>query len=290
MSAQDPDAPDFAEIARRLKAGTIVPFFGAGASMACGMPSARELAERIAKVGKYPEQSASDLAHVASYCVQTGADDVVLKDAIREALGSRHASPGRLHRLIASSACQETRLLVTTNYDTLVEDSLAHRSPWVVVDRGEPGQVWCRSSGTGSWDAVESKELRRVIGDSRRPVVLKLHGHFEREDRDHDSFLITEEAYVDFLGRSDGLQIPPALALSISQRSMLFLGYGLRDWNVRVLLHKLASRPSARGGRVQSWAVVREPSAADRALWEARNVRMYDIDLNAFAQGLEPHL
>jgi hypothetical protein len=290
MSAQGLAAPDFAEIARRLKAGTIVPFFGAGASMACGMPSARELAELIAKVGKYPDQSASDLAHVASYCVQTGADEIALKDAIREALGSRPASPGRLHRLIASSACQETRLLVTTNYDTLIEDALAHRSPWVVVDRGEPGQVWCRNPASGNWDAVESKELRRAIGDSQRPIVLKLHGHFERHDRDQDSFLITEEGYVDFLGRGDGMQIPPALALSISQRSLLFLGYGLRDWNVRVLLHKLASRPSLRGGRVQSWAVVREPSMADRALWEARNVRMHDIDLEAFVQGLEPHL
>ena len=289
MADQHEDLPDFAEIAHRLRAGTIVPFFGAGASIACGLPSAGSLAASLVTASHFPDADRmGDLAHVASYCAQTGGDNVTLHNTIRDALNV-NASPGRLHNLLARIEFQETRLFVTTNYDTLVEDALAPRAPWLVVDRGTPGLVYCKAYGDLTWEEVESKKLGYTITDRQRPVVLKLHGHFDRQNRDNDSFLITEEHYVDFLGRGDGTQIPHALASAMRQRSFLFLGYGLRDWNVRVLLHKLAqSRP--RGGRIKSWAVVRQPSLSESSLWEAQDVSMHDIDLDRFAFFLEDQL
>jgi SIR2-like domain len=289
MPSQLEDSPDFAEIARRLQDGTIVPFFGAGASIACGLPSAGRLAECLVAASGFPDaERQADLAHVASFCAQTK-DDVTLNGAIRQAFEVQ-AQPSRLHHLLTSTRALASRLFVTTNYDTLVEDALAPRAPWVVVDRGSPGLVYCRAPGARAWEEVESKKLGYTITDPERPVVLKLHGHYDREDRDNDSYLITEEHYVDFLGRGgDDMPIPHALALKMRQRSFLFLGYGLRDWNVRVLLHKLAkSRP--RSGRIQSWAVVRQPSTGERALWKAQGVHMHDIDLDEFARRLEEHL
>ena len=88
---------DYEEIANRLKAGTIVPFFGAGASIACGLPSGLALAERLVAKSSFPDDKGrDDLALVASYLVQKE-DSLTLREELRRALDV-HAQPGRLHR------------------------------------------------------------------------------------------------------------------------------------------------------------------------------------------------
>src|SRR5262245_20790156 len=87
---------DYAVIAKRLKAGTIVSFFGAGASIGCGLPSGRALAERLVSVAEFPDsEGRHDLALVASYLVQKR-DSLTLRDVLRQALAVP-AEPGRLH-------------------------------------------------------------------------------------------------------------------------------------------------------------------------------------------------
>jgi hypothetical protein len=282
-----PDSPDFTVIAERLRNGTIVPFFGAGASISCGLPSGRQLAEQLALRSSYPDATGrEDLAHVASYLVACH-DSLSLREEIRKAIGIS-ARPGKLHQLLARTDLNNVRLFVTTNYDDLIEQALAARQPWVVVDRGTANTLLVRQH-SGEWREVESKLLRETITDRERPVVLKLHGTFDREDRDNDSFLITEEHYVDFLGRPEGAQIPPMLAASLREKSFLFLGYGLRDWNVRVLLRKLALT-RGRGDSIRSWAIVRHPREAERELWRRQHVLLHDIDLDDFVNGLEAAL
>src|SRR5215204_3415418 len=150
--------PDYEEIARRLKAGTIVPFFGAGASSACGLPSGRTLAERLAARANFPDDKGrEDLALVASYLVQKE-DSLTLRDELRRVLDTP-PQPSRLHRCFADPRLEALRLFVTTNYDDVLETALAPRQPWVVVDRGTPGNIWYRRSG-GSWEEIESKNLR----------------------------------------------------------------------------------------------------------------------------------
>jgi hypothetical protein len=279
--------PDYDEIAKRLKAGTIVPFIGAGASIACGLPSGKQLADRLVHAGDFPDDTGRDnLALVASYLVQKE-DSLFLCDELRQALDVS-AQPGRLHRLLARPGLEALRLFVTTNYDDLIERALEPRAPWVVVDRGTSGNVWCRPPG-GVWEEVEAKNLGYRITDRKRPIVLKLHGSLDHDDRDNDSFLITEEHYVDFLGRPEGGQIPPLLATAMRERSFLFLGYGLKDWNIRVLLRKLA-QARGRTEKIRSWAIVLNPSLAEQELWKAQNVEIHDLDLETFVSRLEEAL
>ena len=278
--------PDYEEIAKRLKAGTIVIFFGAGASIACGLPSGRALAERLVVKGNFPDDKGrEDLALVASYLVQKE-DSLTLREELREAL-SIAAEPGRLHRFFVNATLDALRLFVTTNYDDLIERALESRHPWVVVDRGTPGNVWCRPP-VWDWMEIEAKNLGYEITDKKRPIVLKLHGSLDREDRDNDSFLITEEHYVDFLGRSEGGQLPQMLATAMREKSFLFLGYGLRDWNIRVLLARSHTRVAGRkrSGHGRSFAA----GLAEQELWRAQNVEMHDVDLEAFVTELESHL
>ena len=69
-----------------------------------------------------------------------------------------------------------------------------------------------------------------------------MHGSISA-DSGWDSFVVTEEDYVEFLSRmTDNKAIPSILIDYFQERNFLFLGYSLRDWNLRVLLRRLAVR------------------------------------------------
>jgi SIR2-like domain len=312
---------NYSWIAKALKNGRVVPFLGAGASIGCGLPSGRKLAEILVSEGEFPDQDGRDnLALVASYLAQIRGDSNVLKDLLREHL-SIEAKPGILHECLAS--IKALQLIVTTNYDDLIEQALAPRQPWIVVDRGEPGNVWLRLKDraweeveaitlqksmveieqkirrekiteiskkmySGKMDENEAKILREKANEPK-PIIFKMHGSLDRTDRRKDAFLITEEQYVDFLGRPKHGLIPPMLEAMMQGQNFLFLGYGLKDWNVRVMLRKLMlMRPPA--DNVVWWAIVREASASEKELWGAHNVRMYEVELDEFAKQLQDQL
>jgi hypothetical protein len=278
--------PDYDEIAEALKAGDVVPFFGAGASISCGFPAGSALAKRLVEAGNFPDADGHDnLALVASYLVQITRDSLKLNRLLRNVF-CVEADPGELHRCVA--AIPEVRLVVTTNYDDLIEKALGQRKPWVVVDRGTPGNVWLRPLGE-AWQEVETKQLSRKIINWEHPVLFKMHGSLDRADKENDAFLITEEQYVDFLGRPETGQIPQMLATRMKRKNFLFLGYGLKDWNVRVMLRKLMlTRNPAEN--IKSWAIVREATASEKALWGAQGVDMFEIDLKIFAERLKEKL
>jgi SIR2-like domain len=70
--------------------------------------------------------------------------------------------------------------------------------------------------------------------------------------------------------------VPPAFLEYFRTRAFLFLGYGLRDWNMRVLLREV-SVPERR-----SWAILNQPSVFERKLWERRRVDIFDLTLEDF--------
>ncbi len=75
-------------------------------------------------------------------------------------------------------------------------------------------------------------------------------------------------------------------------RSFLFLGYSLRDWNLRVILKNLRRQLTSATGRVleddtiPSWAIQRQPSALEQRLWGRRRVEIFDLDLDEFVEQL----
>ena len=91
-------------------------------------------------------------------------------------------------------------------------------------------------------------------------MVLKLHGAIDRGDSKRDSYVVTEDSYIDYLAGGDvGEQIPFALRERMADSHFLFLGYSMRDWNLRVILNRIWG---AQQLDLKSWAVQREP--ADR--------------------------
>jgi hypothetical protein len=115
----------------------------------------------------------------------------------------------------------------------------------------------------------------------KRTALFKIHGHIDRRRGRDDTFVVTEEDYVSFLGRmgSGDSVIPADLVTVMQSRTLLFLGYGLRDWNFRVLLDRL-NRNRLQPKR--SYAISDDIESAESELWGARKVVVLKADLNDF--------
>jgi hypothetical protein len=95
---------------------------------------------------------------------------------------------------------------------------------------------------------------------------------------DDDSYVITENDYIDYLSYINLPQIPANIVARMKQSHFLFLGYSLRDWNLRVILHRLWD--DAAGWN--SWAVQPNPDSIDARSWGGRGVDLLDTRLEEY--------
>lgn len=299
-------------ISKLLRRGQVIPFLGAGANQGNRPPGARwtdaadaflptgaELSRRLAKEVAFPaddEHDLTDLPKVASYFVEAAARRR-LRDDLREVF-DRDLDPCDIHTYLANLLTP--LLIVTTNYDDLTERAFAKANrPYDLVvhptDRKDlAASVFWWRSGAAEPETVLPNSL--FIDLKTTTVIYKMHGSVNRVLPKWDSYVVTEEDYVDFLARMMVETAVPALFLShFRTRSFLFLGYGLRDWNLRLVLKTLRTVPTgpeaAAGAAdddeaLRSWAIQFQPSRLETELWRARDVNIYDVDINAFVQRL----
>ncbi len=119
----------------------------------------------------------------------------------------------------------------------------------------------------------------------QRTVILKIHGAVDRLDSEWgDSYVITEDHYIDYLTRTDisGL-LPVTLSAKLRRSHFLFLGYAMRDWNLRVILHRIWGQQKL---NYKSWAIQLEPEPVEREFWQKRGVDILDVELERYVTGL----
>jgi hypothetical protein len=298
--------PPYGFIANGLKKGRIIPFFGAAASAVYRppnepwepgkpfMPFGPELALTLAKAANYPKSligSTPDLALIASWAEHVQGTREYVNDNLHRSFAVK-CSPGVLHHTIAG--VEATRLFITTNYDDLLEQALAPREPHLIVDRGSQG-LWVTAAGKEPEQVPPTGDrMYELLNDPKtqlpsRPIIFKMHGSVDKAEPDKDCYLITEEDYVDFLGRDSGYYVPPYINALMQGKDFLFLGYSLGDWNVRVILRKLLKRtPTAKP--VKCWAIVSGKTQVAQQVWQAQNLNIYPMDLPEFATELASHL
>lgn len=313
-----PVDPPYGEIADILKRGEIIPFLGAGVNFglrktpdatwngnSCNfLPSGSELARFLASKASFPSQDEHDLmdlAKVSSYFVETVARRR-LRQRLHEVFDQDFA-PCEIHTYLAEISRSCPLLIVTTNYDDLIEQAFRKLDrPFDLVvhptDRKEveASVLWWKD-GAREPEAVTPNRL--YIDLKTTTVIYKMHGTVDRatgaDDTTKgrwDSYVITEDDYVDFLARIQSA-VPAQFMRYFRERQFLFLGYGLRDWNLRVVLKNLRSAETVDNvvdaddeGDLRSWAIQHHPSELEVQLWSARKIRIYDVDINEFAKRL----
>jgi hypothetical protein len=300
----------FRRVARAMLRGQVVPLLGAGANL-CGrspdvawrpfehLPSGRELAQHLAEHFDYPTDDPLELVRVSEYAfVLNGSGP--LYDRLREVFDSDYPiSP--LHRFLArlpraaaeAGESEQGLLVVTTNYDDALERALLEEEePFDVVSYladGEQRGRFVHLAADGESTVIERPNEYRGL-DTNRTVVLKMHGAIDRANPDGrwDSYVITEDHYIEYLANTDVSNlVPVTLAAKLRRCHFLFLGYAMRDWNLRVILHRIWG---AQKLRYKSWAVQLDPDVIDREFWELRGVDVIDAELGAYVARLEAEL
>jgi SIR2-like protein len=307
-SIDDSLGPHCRIVLRRLREGKVIPFLGAGTNL-CGrpsdvnwlndeyLPSGQELAQYLADGYGYPPNEPPDLLRVSQY-VQATTGAPALYDELHE-LFDRDYAPTALHHLLAAlpSAIRKWRgeqaryqLIITTNYDDLLETAFrAVGEPFDLVTylaKGPDRGKFLHSTQDGDARLIDRPNCYRELSLDRRTVILKIHGAVNREDAERDSFVITEDHYIEYLAQTDIANVLPAALMAVMNEShFLFLGYSLRDWNLRVILHRIwGAKPFEE--KFMSWAVQKQPSVLDDRLWRSRNVDILDVDLGTYADAL----
>lgn len=305
-----PDDRHYALVAGFLGSAELVPFLGAGANLcdrpdeaawALGRfaPNGGELARTLAESSLYPDRDL-DLLRVSQYVDATLGERQLYR--YLHAIFDSDYPPTSLHRLLARlpplarerGAGQP--LVLTTNYDDLAERALADAGEsfdvvWYEAKRGPQQGRFLHRTPSGDVIPIERPNKYTGLDLDDRSVVLKLHGAIDRADAARDSYVITEDSYIDYLVGGDvGEQIPVALRERLADSHFLFLGYSMRDWNLRVILNRIWG---ARQLDLRSWAVQRAPANAgarevEEALWRDRgDIELLYVPLAEYASRLE---
>jgi hypothetical protein len=310
----DDDTPHqvhWKQVAGEILAGRVVPFLGAGANL-CGrpeklawqrrqsrwLPSGRELSFYLARKFTYQGKNRDDLVRVSQFVTLT-LGSLPLYEELR-LLFDRDYPPTELHRLLAEIPSVLRRhiprppyqLIVTTNYDDVLERAFG--------EAGEPFDLVTYDAETthhgkfvhfphnGSPVRILEPNTYDALTTDERTVILKIHGAIDRADKDRDSYVITEDHYIDYLARTEVSKLFPVTLVQILRRShCLFLGYSLRDWNLRVILNRIWGEERL---RANSWAIQRDPDSLDELLWRKREVAIMDVPLEDYVGGLRTAL
>ncbi len=264
------DTSHFEEVAAALAAGRLVPVLGDD-------------------VGALAEELTASRASLVALTKGPGPlyDEL---DALRQAA----AAPTAVHRFFASLPPQlrerglPHQLLVTTSYDLALEQALLDAGEEFDVvsylasgrDRGR----FCHRDPSGETRVIELPNMYAAqLSLERRTVVLKLHGGL-----DSSRFVVTEDDYIGYLAHGEvGAAVPVGLAAKLRRSHFLFLGYGMREWSLRLVLDRMcAGEPLA----YRSWAVLPEARPLEREFWRSRDVDLLEQPLEEYVHTLSQHL
>jgi len=292
--------------------GRVVPFLGAGVNL-CGrpnsvgwqhgqfLPSGDELASFLATHFRLPSINTQNLEAVARYVAAMNGEGPLYEQLHWIFDADYPITP--LHYLLATlptilrdkgypNPCQ---LIITTNYDDTLERAFqAAHEPYDLViyeaKKEHRGKIWhqpsdgilCLIEKPNEYHSLPFKQ-DGINVSLTRTVILKIHGSVNRAHVERDSFLITEDNVVDFLTRDMNSLLPSEMAAKMKRCNFLFLGYGLHDWDLRVLLYRIQQN---RDLSYVSWAIQLNPDFVDEIIWRENNLHLLNARLEDFVAAL----
>lgn len=297
----------FRFVLKGIRDGRIVPFLGAGVNR-CNRPSntqwevgqhlpdGTELSQYLGDNFDYPNGENNDLVRVSQYiAVMTGLGP--LYEELRKVL-DYDIPPTQVHRFLAdlpsilreknhSCPCQ---LIVSTNYDDVLDRAFIDADEQFdivsYIAEGENKGKFVHRFPDGSECIIDKPNeynelpIESISFKVIRPIILKIHGAINRVDSEKDSFVITEDHYIEYLTISDiSKSMPPNLVSKLKKSNFLFMGYGLRDWNLRVILHRIWREQKL---DYRSWAIQLNPEELDKKFWIMRGIEILDIQLEQY--------
>ena len=301
--------PHWTLIRERLQERRCVPFLGAGVNAGRaggyeGLPSGAELALRLVEdltgrkaaklsdlvtlqldasldeYGDLVRLGLQDLARVSLH-VQQSLDQAHLMHRLRQVIADADRQPPPLLDVLARL---DLRLIVTSNYDRLMERALM----------GAGTEFLPVHQPTAGYDHAAQLEIQeRLAGWGGRLILYKIHGTFLDGDGEpaHDPMtwrpIISEDDYIEFLtvAAIENRGVPRLISSEMISSTLLFLGYSLEDWTFRTIFKGLIESLSRHHQR-RSFALQKDPPDFWVRFWQNKGVEIYNVDLHEFAHEL----
>ena len=300
------------EVIDLMAEGFLIPFLGPGVSLPDrssaaasetenALPHTEELSLIIAgKVG-YPWDDDKNLLRVSWYGARFEPEilHACLHDVFRDVGSTRiHKFFAELPRKLEAKGCRNRHLLIaTTNYDRVLDDAFDGTEPYDLLsyvansaDKSEVGKFRYKTYD-GQSGIVDDPNRFPPIGDNvlDRTMILKLRGGVDWLESGKSSFAVSDEDYIDYLARlnTPAYKIPTLLMEKMQDSSFLFLGFGVSEWNLRVVLRSIQSRKKFAH---PSWAILHPIEQWDKTYWDQYGVELMDVPLNDYIASLEAEL
>ena len=275
------------EVAGQIAEGHVSFFLGAAvhSNPLLGNPFYEELATRFNL--PYSESHRADVAELLNDPVRRPA----LTDEIADLVSSRAQSAWLTHKMIAALAQRrpedpDRRLVAfTTNYDDVLERTLtaagvAYHLFLYQPDGPRAGRFLHRSS-TGGFRAIVNPNGLYKLEDGA-PVLVKLNGGLDPLREVRGRFAVATRDFVELACRIPAV-LPRVIRQALATRSLLFVGHGLREVDVREFGRYARTQ---RGDR-PSWAVQNLKQDVDVAYWrDLCGVDIREADLDTYLLAL----
>lgn len=189
--------------------GALSFFVGAGVSALSNAPTWKGLIDAICQeLGRDVKDHYSFdeyLQYPQMYYYSINEDSETYYNFVKSKICTSDLKPNQIHRELINLSPVS---IITTNYDTLLEDA---------------AMQLCQSFKAITTDS----EIPSISGDR---YILKMHGDFK-----HNNIVLKEEDYLNY---SENFKLIETLAKGLfSTNTVVFIGYGLNDYNIKLILN-----------------------------------------------------
>lgn len=293
-------------LAHGLVDQTALIFLGAGCNAGEGetLPTADKLAREMAEACGLEWHQDIPLSTIAFYYESFHSRENLNAFLARKFLDHDVLPSATLRNLVDIIVKLESRatftLVVTTNYDRQLEKAYHTRT-------GRDLDVVVYNGGT---DANRQAAVLHPAIRSRPALWLpkslttlyKMHGcismpeSLQMEPPELHNLVVTEEDYINFLSNAMSNDpykpLPTHVMARIAESTTLFIGYGLTDWNFRVVFKATAERNDKKGYAIQLFqpsgarqdTLERRRAAVD--FWGQKKVDIINVDAATFVADL----
>jgi hypothetical protein len=294
--------PDLGRVFQAIRDRNCIPFFGAGASMAYvfngasapGIPGGWELTLALLR-----EAHVANDAQIAALNDPATADPAALREAMKlrgydlfkaaDSFLYLHANnplqldaflrrqvnkangPRPIHTVIAQ--LRDIYTVLTTNYDCLFEAACKTYQREVFKHIHDKNKA-----DSGIWRPPQNNLEKPQL------ILEKMHGSEELDK----SMIITRADYIGYLAHwnDPAKGMPTSISSRLPASSLLFLGYGLADWDFLTIWEGIVKSFPQAGYETKSFAVMKALSPEDRDFLKDRKIEPIECDLTHFAIAL----